>query len=66
MQWTSIIVIHILTMFVYYVISDHTDGTVIQHAISNVDACTHFAYLFLQSYGNMQIMYTFQAETTIT
>ena len=47
MQWTSITVIHILTMFVFYMISDHTDSTVIQHAASNVDAFTHCAYLFL-------------------
>ena len=47
MQWTSITVIHILTMFGFYIISDHTDGTVIQHAARNVDACTHCAYLFL-------------------
>ena len=28
------------------IVSDHADGTVIQHATSNVDACTHCAYLF--------------------
>ena len=28
-------------------ISDHTDGTVMQRATNNVDACTHCAYLFL-------------------
>ena len=30
MQLTSITAINILTMFVYCIISDHTDGTVIQ------------------------------------
>ena len=29
-------------------IFDHTDGTVIQRATNNVDACTHCAYLFLK------------------
>ena len=33
-------------MFVYCIISDHTDSTVIQRATNNVDACTHCAYLF--------------------
>ena len=47
MQWKSITVINILTMFVYCIISDHTDGTVIQRATNNVDACRHCAYLFL-------------------
>ena len=46
MQWTSITVINILTMFVYCIISDHTDGTVTQQATNNVDAFTHCAYLF--------------------
>ena len=46
MQWKSITVINILTMFVYCIISDHTDGTVIQRATNNVDACTHCAYQF--------------------
>ena len=30
MQWTSITAVNILTMFVYCIISDHTDGKVIQ------------------------------------
>ena len=29
------------------IVSDHTDGTLIQHVANNVDACTHCAYLFL-------------------
>ena len=33
-------------MFVYCIISDHTDGTVVQRATNNVDACTQRAYLF--------------------
>ena len=45
MQWTSITPINILTMC--GVIFDHTDGTVIQRATNNLDACTHCAYLFL-------------------
>ena len=51
MQLTSITVINILTMFVsqfvYCIISDHTDGTAVQRATNNVDACTQCAYLFL-------------------
>ena len=47
MQWTSITAINILTMFVGCIMSDHTDGRVIQRATNNVDACTHCAYLFL-------------------
>ena len=47
MQLTSITAINILTMFVYCIISDHTDGTVVQRATNNVDACTQCAYLFL-------------------
>ena len=47
MQWTSITAINILTMFVFCIISGHTDGTVIQRVTNNVDACTHCAYLFL-------------------
>ena len=47
MQWTSITVINILTMFVYCIISDHTDSTVIQRATNNVDACTHWRTYFL-------------------
>ena len=35
-------------MFVFYIISDHTDVSIIQHATSNVDACTHYAYLFFE------------------
>ena len=54
MQLTSITVINILTMFVnqfvYCIISDHTDGTVVQRATNNVDACTQCAYLFLYYY----------------
>ena len=46
MQLTSITAITILTMFVYCIISDHTDGTVVQRATNNVDACTQCAYLF--------------------
>ena len=50
MQLTSITVINILTMFVsqfvYCIISDHTDGTAVQRATNNVDACTQCAYLF--------------------
>ena len=46
MQWKSITVINILTMFVYCIISDHTDGTVIQRGTNNIDACTHCSYLF--------------------
>ena len=53
MQLTSITVINILTMFVSQfvccIISDHTDGTAVQRATNNVDACTQCAYLFLQS-----------------
>ena len=50
MQWISITTIHILTMFVYCIESDHTDGTIaIQHATKNVDLCTHFAFLLLCS-----------------
>ena len=47
MPLTSITAITILTMFVYCIISDHTDGTVVQRATNNVDACTQCAYLFL-------------------
>ena len=54
MQLTSITVINILTMFVsqfvYCIISDHTDGTVVQRATNNVDACTQCAYLFFIIY----------------
>ena len=46
MQLTSITVINILTMFVYCIISDHTDGAVVQRVTNNVDACTQCAYLF--------------------
>ena len=46
MQLTSITAINILTMFVYCVIFDHTDGTVVLRATNNVDACTQCAYLF--------------------
>ena len=50
MQLTSITVINILTMFVSQfvccIISDHTDGTAVQRATNNVDACTQCAYLF--------------------
>ena len=45
-QLTSITAINILTMFVYCIISDHTDGTVVQRATNNLDACTLCAYLF--------------------
>ena len=48
MQLTSITAINILTMFVYCIISNHTDGTVVQRATNNVDACTQCAYLFFQ------------------
>ena len=52
MQLTSITVINILTMFVsqfvYYIISDHADGAVVQHVTNNVDACTQCAYLFFK------------------
>ena len=52
MQLTSITVINILTMFVsqfvYCIISDHTDGTAVQRATNNVDACTQCAYLFFK------------------
>ena len=51
MQWTSITAINIFTMFVYYIMSNHTDGEVIQNATNNVDACTHCAYLFLYFFG---------------
>ena len=34
--------------YVCYNVSDHTDGTVIQHTTNNVDACTHGAYLFFR------------------
>ena len=43
MQLTSITAINIVTMFVYCIIFDHTDGTVIQRARNNVDACTDCA-----------------------
>ena len=33
--------------YVYCIISDHTDGKVVQRATNNVDACTQCAYLFL-------------------
>ena len=46
MQLTSISAITVLTMFVYCILSDHTDGTVVQRATNNVDACTQCAYLF--------------------
>ena len=39
-------------MFVYCIISDHTDGTVVQRATNNVDACTQCAYLFLKDILN--------------
>ena len=38
-------------MFVFYIISDHTDVSIIQHATSNVDTCTHYAYLFFVNVG---------------
>ena len=55
MQWTSITVINILTMFVYCIISDHTD---IQRATNNVDACTHCAYPFLMFQAYRIVTYT--------
>ena len=52
MQLTSITVINILTMFVsqfvYCIISDHTDGAVVQRATNNVDACTQCVFLFFK------------------
>ena len=48
-QWTSITAVNILTMFAYCIISDHTDGKVIQNATNYVNACTHCAYLFFTS-----------------
>ena len=33
-------------MFVYCIISDHTDGTVVKRARNNVDACMQCAHLF--------------------
>ena len=52
MQLTSITVIQILTMFVsqfvYCIISDHTDGRVVQRVTNNVDTCTQCAYLFFE------------------
>ena len=36
-----------VSQFVYCIISDHTDGTAVQRATNNVDACTQCAYLFL-------------------
>ena len=55
MQWIPITATHILTIvftvLLYLII--YIDGTVIQHATNNVDACTHCAYLFL--YLRMQI-----------
>ena len=55
MQWASIHTISILTMIVYCIISDHTDGKVIQNATNNVDACTHCAYLFLKHANKMPL-----------
>ena len=58
MQLTSITVMNILTMFVSQfvyciILSDHTDGAVVQRVTNNVDACTQCAYLFLnQCFGN--------------
>ena len=40
-----------VSQFVYCIISDHTDGTAVQRATNNVDACTQCAYLFF-SYSN--------------
>ena len=62
MQWTSITVINILTMFVYCIISDHTDSTVIQ-ATNNVNACMRCAYLFFNfplacTHGKVYILLT--------
>ena len=36
-----------VSQFVCCIISDHTDGTAVQRATNNVDACTQCAYLFL-------------------
>ena len=50
MQWIPITATHILTILftvlLYLII--YIDGTVIQHATNNVDACTHCAHLFLE------------------
>ena len=35
-----------VSQFVYCIISDHTDGTVVQRTTNNVDACTQCEYLF--------------------
>ena len=35
-----------VSQFVCCIISDHTDGTAVQRATNNVDACTQCAYLF--------------------
>ena len=37
-----------VSQFVYCIISDHTDGTAVQRATNNVDACTQCAYLFFK------------------
>ena len=37
-----------VSQFVYCIISDHTDGTSVQRATNNVDACTQCAYLFFK------------------
>ena len=38
-----------VSQFVYCIISDHTDGAVVQRITNNVDACTQCAYLFFNS-----------------
>ena len=67
MQLTSITVINILTMFVsqfvYCIISDHTDGTAVQRATNNVDACTQCAYLFLYESETLSKLGNILAET---
>ena len=52
MQWTPITATHILTIFLtvlLYLIM-YIDGTVIQYATDNVDACTHCVYLFISEF----------------
>ena len=70
MQLTSITVINILTMFVsqfvYCIISDHTDGTAVQRATNNVDACTQCAYLFFKIVtGHIQFFDIFTGHISV-
>ena len=51
-------------MFVYCVISDHTDGTVVPRATNNVDACTQCAYLFfLKNFSEILRNYQMNSST---